>query len=421
MTCHNVRIIRCSNAADVGDEMKSFGVDPRGIRIMAPKGRFHLLSIEKVKYAAASILKQEMLAKGGEAALSGDIYLGGDRTTDMLLMATERTLERVVKVLHIQPLPSLQELADEIDAAVRRASKRDFASCRIGKRDFVWGEHTYVVGIVNVTPDSFSGDGSLRHDDDSPEAGADRAVAQALSFLERGADILDIGGESTRPGAAAVDIEAELGRVIPVIQRLRQMVDAPISIDTYKADVARSALDVGADLVNDVWGLQMDPQMASLVAERGVPVILMHNRSKPRNAEQQRRLGGRYVGVQYENLMADIIRELRQQVRYAMREGISRDRIIVDPGIGFGKTVEQNLRLLNNLDELRVMGLPILIGPSRKSFIGYTLDLPPDDRLEGTAAAAALGIVRGADMVRVHDVGPLVRVARMTDAIVHAG
>jgi dihydropteroate synthase len=400
--------------------MESFGVDPRGIRIMAPKGRFHLLRIEKVKYAAASILKQEMLAKGGEAALSGDIYLGGDRTTDMLLMATERTLERVVKVLHIQPLPSLQELADEIDAAVRRASKHDFASCRLGNRDFVWGEQTYVVGIVNVTPDSFSGDGLLRRDDDSPEAGVERAVAQALALLEQGADILDIGGESTRPGAAAIDAEAELGRVIPVIQRLRPMVDAPISIDTYKADVARAALDVGADLVNDVWGLQMDPQMASLVAERGVPVIIMHNRSKPRNAEQRRLLGGRYVGVQYENLMADIIRELRRQVRYAVREGVSRDRIIIDPGIGFGKTVEQNLSLLNNLDELRVMGLPILVGPSRKSFIGYTLDLPPDDRIEGTGAAVALGIVRGADMVRVHDVSRLVRVARMTDAIVHA-
>ena len=421
MSRYNVRVIRCSNTADVGEEMKGFGVDPRGIHIMAPKGRFHLLRVEKVSFAAASILKQEMLAKGGEAALSGEIYFGGERTTDMLLMATERTIERVVKILRIQPLPSLQELASELEIAVRRTSKHDFASCRIGGHEFVWSERTYVVGVLNVTPDSFSGDGLFCPDDDSPATGIDRAVAQALIFLEQGADILDIGGESTRPGGVAVDVEVEAARVIPVIRQLRQMVDAPISIDTYKAAVARSALDAGADLVNDVWGLQMDPLMAPLIAERGVPVILMHNRSKPRNAEQQRRLGGRYVGVEYENLMADVVRELRQQVNHAVEQGIRRERIIIDPGIGFGKTVEQNLTLLNHLDELRVLGLPILVGPSRKSFIGYTLDLPPDDRLEGTAAAVALAITRGADIVRVHDVNPMVRVARMTDAIVRAG
>jgi len=234
-------------------------------------------------------------------------------------------------------------------------------------------------------------------------------------------DIIDVGGESTRPGSAPIDAQTELSRVIPVVRRLREATDAPISIDTDKASVAAEALDAGADLVNDVWALQMDPELAPLVAERGVPVILMHNRSKPKNAAQQERLGGRYVGIHYHDLMADIIRELRQRVEHAVQAGIPRSRIIIDPGIGFGKTVEQNLHLLNQVDELRVLGLPILAGPSRKSFIGYTLDLPPQERQEGTAAAVALCIARGVNMVRVHDARAMLRVARMCDAILRAG
>jgi len=285
------------------------------------------------------------------------------------------------------------------------------------------------MGIVNVTPDSFSGDGvyvtkeaaALPEPSGQAQAATERAVAQALSFLEEGVDIIDVGGESTRPGSAPIDAQTELSRVIPVVRRLREVTDAPISIDTYKASVAAEALDAGADLVNDVWALQMDPELAPLVAERGVPVILMHNRSKPKNAAQQERLGGRYVGIHYHDLMADIIRELRQRVEHAVQAGIPRSRIIIDPGIGFGKTVEQNLHLLNHVDELRVLGLPILAGPSRKSFIGYTLDLPPQERQEGTAAAVALCIARGVNMVRVHDARAMVRVVRMSDAIIRAG
>ncbi len=276
------------------------------------------------------------------------------------------------------------------------------------------------MGIINVTPDSFSGDGLLRASA-PPEEIIEQAVDQALSFLVDGADIIDIGGESTRPGAVVVDTETELQHVVPVIHALRARTNAPISVDTYKATVARAALEAGADMVNDVWALQMDPEMASVVVEYGVPVILMHNRSKPHNAAMQERLGGRYVGVHYENLMADIIRELGQLVDAAEQAGIPRERIIIDPGIGFGKTVEQNLKLLNHADELQALRLPILIGPSRKSFIGYTLNLPPEERVEGTAAAVAVSIVRGAHLIRVHDVRPIVRVCRMVDAILRAG
>ncbi len=280
-------------------------------------------------------------------------------------------------------------------------------------KDFQWGQRTYVMGILNVTPDSFSGDGLL----DSSEAVA-RALDLAAEMEAGGADLLDIGGESTRPGSEPVSAQAELERVMPVLEALRPKTDLPLSIDTYKSQVAAAALDAGADLVNDVWGLRADLEMANLLAKRGVPVILMHNRMTHKNAEVAERLGGRYVGVDYENLIGDIHRELMNSVEIAHEAGISDDLIVLDPGIGFGKTVGQNLELLDRTEEIRDLGYPLLLGPSRKSFIGYTLDLPPEDRLEGTAAAVVVGIVRGADMVRVHDVRHMVRTCRMTDAIV---
>jgi dihydropteroate synthase len=229
---------------------------------------------------------------------------------------------------------------------------------------------------------------------------------------------LDIGGESTRPGSVVVDTDEELRRVIPVIEKLGKQTNLPISIDTYKADVAEAALDAGANMVNDVWGLRMDPRMASLCASRNVPIVVMHNRSRARDAVQEDRLGGHYVGTQYNDLLVDVASELQYSIDLARDAGIPDEHIIVDPGIGFGKTIEQNLTLLKRLDYFKTLGYPILLGPSNKSFIGYTLDLPPDDRLEGTAATIAIGIDRGADIVRVHRVKPMVRIAKMTDAIV---
>lgn len=286
---------------------------------------------------------------------------------------------------------------------------------KIGKQDFQWGSRTYVMGIINVTPDSFSGDGLFQQD-----RAVEEAVQQARGFVGAGADFLDVGGESTRPGSQPVSAEDELARVLPVVQALAAEFDVPVSIDTYKASTAAAALDAGAALVNDVWGLRADPALAPLVAARRVPVVLMHNRSQPANAEVRERLGGRYVGVEYNELLGDIRNELLESIAIAHAAGIADEYIILDPGIGFGKTVEQNLELLNRGDELRSLGYPLLVGASRKSFIGYTLDLPPDQRMEGTAAAVAVSILRGADIVRVHDVAPIVRVARMTDAIVRS-
>ncbi len=284
----------------------------------------------------------------------------------------------------------------------------------IANHTFEWGTRTYVMGILNVTPDSFSGDGLLARGD-----ALRLSLEQAAHFLEAGADILDVGGESTRPGSQPVSAAEEIERVVPVIRQIaHHFPQALISIDTYKASVAQAAFDAGAHLLNDVWGLRADPDLAGVAARYQAPVILMHNRSNSANVEVRERLGATYLGAEYADLLGEVKQELLQSVELARRAGVDESRIILDPGIGFGKSVAHNLELINRLDEIRALGFPVLLGPSRKSFIGFTLDLPPDQRLEGTAAAVAVGIVRGADIIRVHDVLQMVRVARMTDAIV---
>ncbi len=279
-----------------------------------------------------------------------------------------------------------------------------------------WQQKTWIMGIINLTPDSFSGDGLLSHA--SP---LDAALAQAAHFVDEGVDILDVGGESTRPGAASISAAEEINRVVPVIQALsRAFPDIILSVDTCKSAVAHAALNAGADWVNDIWGLKADPLMAQTIAAHHAPVVLMHNRMQANTTQLREKLGGRYVGVDYQNLLADVKLELMESVLMAREAGIGDDHIMLDPGIGFGKTVEQNLTLLNHLDDIKGLGFPILLGVSRKSVIGYTLDLPPAERLEGTLAAGAVGILRGANILRVHDVQAHVRLAHMTDAILRA-
>jgi len=269
----------------------------------------------------------------------------------------------------------------------------------IGNTRFVWGSRTFVMGIVNMTPDSFSGDG----------VGCDveAAVSQALRFEAWGVDIVDIGGESTRPpgfyvGSEPVSADEESIRVIPVITALASALRIPISVDTSKAEVARHGVAAGAAMINDVWGLRRDPEMAVVAVETSVPVVLMHNQD----------------GTEYDDLVPDVIGGLRGLMESALDAGIPEEKIVLDPGIGFGKTAEQSLEVLRRLKEFESLGRPILTGTSRKSSIGKVLDLPVDDRIEGTAATVALSIAGGADFVRVHDVREMVRVARMSDAIV---
>ncbi len=282
----------------------------------------------------------------------------------------------------------------------------------IAARPFAWGTRTFVMAIVNCSPDSFSGDGI---------ADAHQAIAQGLRFVEEGADVIDVGGQSTRPGASPVEPEEERRRVIPVIAGLAARIAAPISVDTFRASVAREALQAGASMVNDVWALTADPELARVVADARAAVVLMHNRAAPPVVD---RLGGHYEHVDYEDpdIVSAVAGGLERLVQRAQDAGIERDNVIIDPGIGFGKSLEQNLELLRRLGEFKtrptLRDLPLLVGTSRKSVVGLTLNLPVTERLEGTLATLALAIAQGADMVRVHDVRAAVRCCRMADAIV---
>ena len=264
---------------------------------------------------------------------------------------------------------------------------------RIGNRDFDIGRHTYVMGILNVTPDSFSDGGKYNT--------IDRALAHAASMIAEGADILDVGGESTRPGHAKITDQEEIERIAPVLERLKAEFDVPLSIDTYKSAVAAEALKAGADLVNDIWGLKHDGKLAQIIAESGAACCLMHNRSE----------------AVYQDLMAEVKQDLTETLRIAEAAGIAGERIILDPGVGFGKTREQNLMVIDSLEQLHELGCPILLGTSRKSMIGLTLDLPVEERLEGTLVTTVYAVQKGCAFVRVHDVKENVRAIRMTEAI----
>jgi len=266
---------------------------------------------------------------------------------------------------------------------------------------FDFSKRTYIMGILNVTPDSFS-DGGLYFN-------KERAVEHALRIEEEGADIIDVGGESTRPGSEPVAVKEELRRVIPVIEEIAKRVKIPISIDTYKAGVARAALSAGASMVNDISGLWFDPKMPEVIAEYQVPVVIMHIKGTPRDMQ---------INPTYTALIPEIMDYLREGIKIAIKAGVDPQRIIIDPGIGFGKSLEHNLEILRHLSEFKDLGKPILIGPSRKSFIGKILgDLPVTERLEGTASAVAIGILNGANIIRVHDVRAMLRVAKTADAI----
>jgi dihydropteroate synthase len=279
-----------------------------------------------------------------------------------------------------------------------------------------FGDQTLIMGILNITPDSFSGDGLLVNSDP-----VQAALEQARQFIKDGVHILDIGGESTRPGSQPVTVDEELSRVLPVVIALNKEFPGTIlSVDTYKAEVAEETLSAGAHWINDVWGLRADPALAKVIARHQAHVVLMHNRSKPGSVEISNQLGGHYVGSNYADLLAEIKNELMASVELARNAGIPDERIILDPGIGFGKTIDQNLNLVSHLDEICGLGFPVLLGVSRKSFIGYTLDLPPRERLEGSLAANAVGIMRGARILRVHDVRETARLAKMMDAILQA-
>ncbi len=264
----------------------------------------------------------------------------------------------------------------------------------IGKKEFDTDRHTYIMGILNVTPDSFSDGGRFLH--------PDAALRHAEEMIKDGADILDIGGESTRPGHTQITDEEEISRTAPVVEKLKQEFDIPVSIDTYKSSVAEAALQAGADLVNDIWGLKYDTRMAALIARYGAACCLMHNRKEP----------------VYQDFLTDFMEDMKECIRLATEAAIAKDRIILDPGVGFGKTYEMNLKIIREVGQMQELGYPILLGTSRKSVIGLTLNLPADQREEGTLATTVYGMLHGCSFVRVHDVAANRRAIQMTEAIV---
>ncbi|HHT04783.1 MAG TPA: dihydropteroate synthase [Hydrogenispora sp.] len=393
----SLRLLSANQPDVVWKEMNRIGVSPEGLDLMIGKGEFLIVKVANISAPAANILKQEMLAKGGEVALGKEMAYLRSEEGEAIIMGTRTQYRRLLELLPRQPF-GLAALAQDLNRLLETLEEGP-PPLTIKNQRFEWGKRTYIMGIINITPDSFSGDGLLAQD-----RMLNKVLQQAEAFLEAGADFLDIGGQSTRPGYTQVSTEEEKRRVLPVLETLAKKFPLPLSVDTYKPAVAKAALAAGADLINDIWGLQNDPAMVQIAAAAQAPVIVMHNKTTP----------------EYTDLMGEVASFLQNSIDLAVAHGLPREKIIIDPGIGFGKTPEQNLTVLNRLDELKALGAPILLGTSRKSVIGHVLDLPVEQRVEGTAATVAVGITRGAHIIRVHDVKAMVRVARMTDAIIRS-
>ncbi len=397
---HYPRVVKVDSEAEIKKELSRIKVDAPGIEIMSRKGIFRAIKVEALDIKAALILKQEMLARGGEAAISRGTFTLKEKKTDLLLLGTLTQLENLCEKLSGQYF-NLPTLALEIKNALKNFA--NFPSPLKGKGfKFDFSKKTYIMGILNVTPDSFSDGGKF--------FSKNLAIEHGLEMAEEGADIIDVGGESTRPGSEPISLDEELNRVIPVIEGIRKSKKIPISIDTYKPEVAKAALEAGASMINDIYGLRF-PRMLELVAEEGVPIVIMHMKGTPKDMQQN---------PVYEDVISEIYRFLSDQVKKATDGGVRKESIIIDPGIGFGKTKEHNLELIRRLSEFKSLGQPILVGPSRKSFIGFTLNLPVEERLEGTIAVSTLAIWEGANILRLHDVKEGVRAARMADAILRS-
>lgn len=389
----SIRIINLKNINIAESEIAKVGADPAAWRLLASKAVNLAIKLEGITPYTANILKQEMLSRGGDVAVNRGVVSNSVEKTDAIILGTMRQIEKLVEKLRQQP-PSLQEIGKQIKnvLATHYPSHEKRFLCR--DYSLLLGKQTYIMGILNATPDSFS-DGGRFND-------LKIAIERAKQMMEQGADIIDIGGESTKPGFTPVDADEEIKRIVPIIAELKKDAHVPISVDTSKAKVAEKAIEAGADIVNDVLGFLGDPDIAKVSAEGNVGVVLMHN-----NTDNN-----------YDDIMREIIEYFFRGIEKALIAGVKQQNIMLDPGIGFAKTYEQNLMVLNKLSELCMLGFPVLLGTSRKSVIGNTLGLPTDQRIEGTAATVALGISEGVDVVRVHDVAEISRVVRMTDAVV---
>ena len=399
----NVRVLVSTPAAPVLDEMRRTGAAEPGIARMMAKAEALAVAMEHIERRQANLLKQEMLAAGGDAAVHHGVCSEAVAETRVVLVGTRRQFTALEARLAEEPL-DLPAVGEFLRRALEAYARRRF-EIPMGPHRLAVGPKPALMGIVNATPDSFSGDG-LAGDPDA-------AVALGLRMAEAGADLLDVGGESTRPGSESVAEDEELRRVMPVVEALARRVSIPISIDTRRARVAREALAAGACLVNDTTALRGDPAMAATVAETGAAVVLMHMQGEPKTMQDR---------PTYDNLMADICRSLRESLALAAKAGVQEERIMLDPGIGFGKTLMDNLQILARLGQLRTLGRPILVGPSRKRFIGDVTGVQaPAERIFGTAAACAMAVAAGALVVRVHDVPQMRQALAVAGAIAEAG
>lgn len=392
------RIIEIDNISAAEKELLLIGCDAGGIKLMAPKSVNRAIKLKNINSTAANIIKQEMLSLGGDAAITYGAVDHSVGSTDILIFGRQKQIDKLADKLKIQQF-GLPKISEQISSALKNYCQAP-QPLKIGGRQFSFGNRTYIMGILNMTPDSFSDGGKFMDPED--------ALAHARKMLAQGADIIDVGAQSTRPGSSPVSAEEEKKRVVPLIEKLAEETRAVISIDTTKAEVAKAALASGASMVNDISGLRFDPKMAEVVADFGVPVCIMHIQGRPKDMQ---------ANPVYSDLMGEIIDYLEKGLAIAKSAGILHEKIIVDPGIGFGKTVEHNLEILRRLKELKGLGCPIMVGPSRKSMIGAVLGLPVDERVEGTAATVAISIANGANIIRVHDVKEMARVVKMTDAI----
>jgi len=409
-----VRRVEFPDERSAAREILSIGCDPAALPWLLPKSRMLAVRIGGVPAFAANLLKQEALAVGADAVVHrGACTLTVDRT-DVLLFATPGQMKPLTQKLRIQ-VPTLRAVGVAIEEYLRDAESGAPKVFRARDRVFPIGARTYVVGILNATPDSFS-DGGLF-------AASEPALRRALEMEAQGADFIDVGGESTRPGHHGIDAQEEMDRVLPVIRRIRKESSVPISIDTTKAAVAQAALREGADVVNDVWGLRRDPRIAPVVAETGAGLILMHNRgteAAPAGTPPSV-AASRADDDRPSDILACVVDFLEDSLDLALAAGIPRDCLVVDPGIGFGVSPEESMRMIDGLGIVSCLGRPVLIGLSRKSFLGRILDVPVDRRLLGTAAAVAYGIARGAAFVRVHDVAEMKEIVTVADALRAAG
>jgi len=383
-----------NNQEEAKMELKKIRVSKEGIKLMAPKFVFRVIKLDGIDIRAANILKQEMLSLGGEAALSKGVIDFSVKVTDVLLAGTIKQYELLINKLKKQPF-GLADLGKEIKK-VFAYSPRKLKNIKCGNYKLNF-EKTIIMGVLNLTPDSFS-DGGMFLD-------LDKAVEHGKQMVKDGADIVDIGGESSRPGSMPVSEKEELKRVKPVIQKLVKEIKVPISIDTYKPNVAKECLNLGASIVNDITGLR-NKEMIKVVAKYNVPVVIMHMKGMPKNMQEN---------PVYQDVVQEIKEFLEERINEAKKSGIN--DIIIDPGIGFGKTTEHNLQILKRLNEFKTLGYPILVGPSRKSFIGNITGLPVNERLEGTLASISIAIINGANIIRVHDVKECKRAAQIADAI----